>query len=87
MSRGEVIKLVNEFDCFYYLVFESFVDVLKRNGKVVFVFLVYKLSGGGIYWKERKWFVKFGFEVFGRYFDYEERYRVVRDIYVLRYRG
>ncbi|BAD84197.1 predicted DNA methylase [Thermococcus kodakarensis KOD1] len=86
-SRGEAIKLANELDRFYYSVFESFADVLKRNGKVVFVFPAYKLSGGGIYRKERKWLVKLGFEVLGRYPDYEERHRVVRDIHVLRYRG
>ncbi len=54
---------------------------------MVFVFPAYKLSGGGIYRKERKWLGKLGFEVLGRYLDYEERHRVVRDIHVLRYRG
>ncbi|MDK2913443.1 MAG: hypothetical protein PWQ79_358 [Thermococcaceae archaeon] len=86
-SRGEAIKLANELDRFYYSVFESFAEVLKRNRKVVFVFPAYKLSGGGIYRKERKWLGKLGFEVLGRYLDYEERHRVVRDIHVLRYRG
>jgi tRNA G10 N-methylase Trm11 len=86
-SRGEAIKLTNELDRFYYSVFESFADVLKRNGKVVFVFPAYKLNGGGIYRKERKWLGKLGFEVLGRYLDYEERHRLVRDIHVLRYGG
>ncbi|QDA31908.1 site-specific DNA-methyltransferase [Thermococcus indicus] len=86
-NRGEAIKLANELDRFYYSVFESFGDVLKRNGKVVFVFPAYRLSGGGIYRKERKWLAKLGFEVLGRYTDYEERHKLVRDIHVLRYRG
>ncbi|NJE62457.1 TRM11 family methyltransferase [Thermococcus sp. 21S7] len=86
-SRGEAIKLANELDRLYYPVFESISDVLKRNGKVVFVFPAYRLSGGGIYRKERKWLTKLGFEVVGRYTDYEERHRLVRDIHVLRYRG
>lgn len=86
-SRGEAIKLANELDRFYYPVFESFADVLKRNGKVVFVFPAYKLSGGGIYRKDRKWLGKLGFEVLGKYTDYEERHKLVRDIHVLRYRG
>ncbi|NJF25524.1 TRM11 family methyltransferase [Thermococcus sp. Bubb.Bath] len=86
-SRSEAIKLANELDRFYYPVFESFANVLKRNGRVVFVFPAYKLSGGRIYRKERKWLGKLGFEILGRYLDYEERHRVVRDIHVLRYRG
>ncbi len=86
-NRGEAIRLANELDRFYYSVFESFGDVLKRNGKVVFVFPAYRLSGGGIYRKERKWLAKLGFEVLGKYTDYEERHRLVRDIHVLGYRG
>ncbi len=86
-SRGEAIKLANDLDRFYYPVFESFAGVLRRNGKVVFVFPGYKLSGGGIYRKERKWLGKLGFEVLGRYTDYEERHKLVRDIHVLRYKG
>ncbi|WP_297464585.1 TRM11 family methyltransferase [Thermococcus sp.] len=86
-SRGEAIKLANELDRFYYSVFESFADVLRRKGKVVFVFPAYRLSGGGIYRKDRKWLGKIGFEVLGKYTDYEERHRLVRDIHVLRYRG
>lgn len=86
-SRGEAIKLANELDRFYYQVFESFADVLKRNGRVVFVFPAYRLSGGGIYRKNRKWLGKLGFEVLGGYTDYEERHRLVRDIHVMRYRG
>ena len=86
-SRGEAMKLSNELDRFYYLVFESFTDVLRRNGKVVFVFPAYKLSGGGVYRKERKWLGKLGFEVLGKYTDYEERHKLVRDIHVLRYGG
>ncbi len=86
-GRGEAIKLANELDRFYYPVFESFADVLKRHGRVVFVFPAYKLSGGGVYRKERKWLGKLGFEVLGRYTDYEERHKLVRDIHVLRYRG
>lgn len=86
-SRGEAIKLANELDRLYYPVFESIADVLKRNGRVVFVFPAYRLSGGGIYRKDRKWLGKLGFEVVGRHTDYEERHRLVRDIHVLRYRG
>ncbi len=86
-TKGEAIKLANELDRLYYPVFESFADVLKRNGRVVFVFPAYKLSGGGIYRKDRKWLGKLGFEVLGRYTDHEERHRLVRDIHVLRYRG
>ncbi|WP_297508895.1 TRM11 family methyltransferase [Thermococcus sp.] len=86
-DRGEAIKLANELDRFYYSVFESFSDVLKRNAKVVFVFPAYRLSDGRIYRKERKWPGKLGFEVLGRYLDYEERHRLIRDIHVLRYRG
>ncbi|ASI99059.1 TRM11 family SAM-dependent methyltransferase [Thermococcus celer] len=86
-SKGEAIRLSNELDRFYYSVFESFADVLRRNGRAVFVFPAYKLSGGGLYRKERKWLRKLGFEVLGRYTDYEERHRLVRDIHVLRYRG
>ncbi|WP_297523170.1 TRM11 family methyltransferase [Thermococcus sp.] len=86
-GRGEAIKLANELDRFYYHVFESFTDVLKRNAKVVFVFPAYRLSDGGIYRKERKWLGKLGFEVLGRYLDYEERHRLIRDIHLLRYRG
>ncbi|WP_297517831.1 TRM11 family methyltransferase [Thermococcus sp.] len=86
-SRDEAIKFANELDRFYYPVFESFANVLKRNGRVVFVFPAYKLSGGGVYRKERKWLGKLGFEVLGRYTDYEERHRLVRDIHVLKYRG
>ncbi|WP_457751383.1 TRM11 family SAM-dependent methyltransferase [Thermococcus sp.] len=84
---GEAIKLANELDRLYYPVFESFGDVLKRNGRVVFVFPAYRLNGGGIYRKERKWLTKLGFEVVGRYTDYEERHKLVRDIHVLRYQG
>jgi len=86
-SRGEAIKLANELDRLYYPVFESLSEILKRNGRVVFVFPAYRLSGGGIYRKERKWLAKLGFEVVGRYTDYEERHKLVRDIHVLRYRG
>jgi len=86
-GRGEAIKLANELDRFYYPVFESFADVLKRNGRVVFVFPAYRLSDGRIYRKERKWLGKLGFEVLGKYTDYEERHRLIRDIHVLRYRG
>ncbi|NJE77345.1 TRM11 family methyltransferase [Thermococcus sp. ES12] len=86
-SRGEAIRLANELDRLYYPVFESFGDVLKRNGRVVFVFPAYRLSGGGIYRKERKWLGKLGFEVLGKYTDHEERHRLIRDIHVLRYRG
>ncbi len=86
-TKGEAIKLANELDRLYYPVFESFADVLRRNGRVVFVFPAYKLSGGGIYRKDRKWLGKLGFKVIGRYTDYEERHRLVRDIHVLRYRG
>ncbi|AFL95701.1 DNA methlyase [Thermococcus cleftensis] len=86
-SRGEAIRLANELDRLYFSVFESFGEVLKRNGKVVFVFPAYRLKDGGMYRKERKWLGKLGFEVIGRYTDYEERHRVIRDIHVLRYRG
>ncbi|NJE43505.1 TRM11 family methyltransferase [Thermococcus sp. GR6] len=86
-SRGEAIKLANELDRFYYPVFESFSEILKRNGKVVFVFPAYRLSSGGIYRKDRKWLGKLGFEVLGKYTDYEKRHKLVRDIHVLRYRG
>ncbi|WP_010478086.1 TRM11 family SAM-dependent methyltransferase [Thermococcus zilligii] len=86
-DREEAIKLANELDRFYYQVFESFADVLKRNGKVVFVFPAYRLSGGGVYRKERKWLEKLGFEVLAKYTDYEERHRLIRDIHVLKYGG
>jgi len=86
-NRGEAIRLANDLDRFYYSVFESFGDVLKRNGRVVFVFPAYRLREGGIYRKDRKWLGKLGFEVLGKYTDYEERHRLVRDIHVLRYRG
>ena len=86
-TRGEAIKLANELDRLYFSVFESIADVLKRNGRVVFVFPAYQLSGGGVYRKDRKWLTKLGFEVLGRHTDYEERHKLVRDIHVLRYRG
>ncbi len=86
-GRGEAIKLANELDRFYYSVFEGFADVLKGNAKVVFVFPAYRLSDGRIYRKDRKWLGKLGFEVLGRYLDYEERHRLIRDVHVLRYRG
>jgi len=86
-TKGEAIKLANELDRFYYQVFDSFRDVLKRNGKVVFVFPAYKLSDGRIYRKDRKWLGKLGFEVLGKYTDFEARHRVVRDIHVLRFKG
>lgn len=85
-SRGEAIKLANELDRLYFSVFESFGKVLKRNGRVVFVFPAYRLRDGSIYRKERIWFEKLGFEVLGRYTDYEKRHRLIRDIHVLRYR-
>ena len=85
-TKGEAIKLANELDRFYYSVFDSFGDVLKRHGRVVFVFPAYKLNDGRIYRKERKWLRKLGFEVMARYTDFEERHRVVRDIHVLKYR-
>ncbi|WP_457743102.1 TRM11 family SAM-dependent methyltransferase [Thermococcus sp.] len=84
LSRGEAIKLANELDKLYFPVFESFSDVLKRNGKIVFVFPAYRLKDGGIYRKERKWLEKLGFEVLGRYLDYEERHRLIRDIHVIK---
>ncbi|USH00077.1 site-specific DNA-methyltransferase [Thermococcus argininiproducens] len=84
-TKGEAIKLANELDRFYYTVFDRFRDVLKRHGRVVFVFPAYKLNDGRIYRKERKWLEKLGFEVMARYTDFEERHRVVRDIHVLRY--
>jgi tRNA G10 N-methylase Trm11 len=84
-SRGEAIKLANELDRFYYQVFEGFTDVLKRGGKVVFVFPAFRLKDGSIYRKRRRWPEKLGFEVVGSYLDYEERHRLVRDIHVLRY--
>jgi len=86
-SKGEAIKLANELDRFYYPAFESFSDVLKRKGRVVFVFPAYRLRDGGIYRKDRKWLGKLGFEVLGRYTDYEERHRLVRDIHVIRKRN
>jgi len=86
-TKGEAIKLSNELDRFYYQVFDSFREVLKRNGRVVFVFPAYKLSDGRIYRKDRKWLGKLGFEVLAKYTDFEERHRVVRDIHVLRFRG
>ncbi len=86
-SRGEAIKLANELDRLYFSVFESFSDVLKRNGRVVFVFPAYRLRDGSIYRKERKWLGKLGFEVLSRHLDYEERHRLVRDIHVIRKRG
>ncbi|USS39820.1 TRM11 family methyltransferase [Thermococcus aggregans] len=86
-TRGEAIQLANELDCFYYQVFDSFRNVLKRNGRVVFVFPAYKLSDGRIYRKDRKWLEKLGFEVLAKYTDFEERHKVVRDIHVLRFRG
>ncbi len=79
--------MANELDRFYYSVFESFADVLKRNGRVVFVFPAYRLRDGSIYRKERRWLGKLGFEVLGRYLDYEERHRLVRDIHVIKKRG
>ncbi|WP_456423640.1 methyltransferase domain-containing protein [Thermococcus sp.] len=86
-GRGEAIKLANELDRFYYPVFESFSDVLKRKGRVVFVFPAYRLRDGGIYRKDRKWLGKLGFEVLGRYTDYEDRHKLVRDIHVIRKRN
>ncbi|KUK16667.1 MAG: Uncharacterized protein XD54_2036, partial [Thermococcus sibiricus] len=68
-------------------VFDSFRDVLKRNARVVFVFPAYRLSDGRLYRKDRKWLEKLGFEVLGKYTDFEERHRVVRDIHVLRFKG
>ncbi len=86
-SKDEAVQMANKLDRFYYQVFDSFSDVLKRKGRVVFVFPAYKLRGGGIYRKDRKWLEKLGFEVLGRYTDFEERHRVVRDIHVIRFRG
>ncbi len=86
-GRGEAIKLANELDSFYYPVFESISNVLKRNGRVVFVFPAFKLSSGGVYRKDRGWLRRLGFETTGRYLDFEPRHRLVRDIHVLRYRG
>ena len=86
-SRGEAIKMANELDRFYYSVFESLADVLKRNGRVVFVFPSYRLRDESIYRKERGWLGKLGFEVLGRYLDYEERHRLIRDIHVIKKRG
>ncbi|ASJ10056.1 DNA methylase [Thermococcus sp. P6] len=86
-SREEAIKLANELDGFYHQVFESFGDVLKRGGKVVFVFPAYRLKDGSLYRKDRKWLAKLGFEVRGSYTDYDARHRLVRDVHVLEYRG
>ncbi|ADT83782.1 TRM11 family SAM-dependent methyltransferase [Thermococcus barophilus] len=86
-TRGEAIQMANQLDRFYYQVFDSFRDVLKRNGRVVFVFPAYKLKDGRIYRKERRWLEKLGFEVLAKYTDFEERHRVVRDIHVLRFKG
>ncbi|WP_461866719.1 TRM11 family SAM-dependent methyltransferase [Thermococcus sp.] len=86
-SKGEAIQMANRLDRFYFSVFESFSDVLKRKSRVIFVFPAYRLKGGGIYRKERKWLGKLGFEVLGRYTDFEERHRLVRDIHVLGYRS
>jgi len=54
---------------------------------VVFVFPAYRLRDGSIYRKERRWLEKLGFEILGRYLDYEERHKLVRDIHVIRKRG
>ena len=86
-TRGEAIKMANGLDRLYFSVFESFSDVLKRNGRVVFVFPAYRLRDGSIYRKERRWLEKLGFEILGRYLDYEERHKLVRDIHVIRKRG
>ncbi len=85
LTRGEAIQIANKLDKFYFSVFESFSDILKRNGRIVFVFPAYKLRGGGIYRKERRWLGKLGFEILGRYTDFGERHRLVRDIHVLGY--
>ena len=86
-SRSEAMRMAKELDHFYYPVFEGFAKVLKRNGRVVFVFPAYKLEDGKIYRRDRKWLKKLGFEVLAKYTDFEPRHRVVRDIHVLRYRG
>ncbi|WP_048147912.1 TRM11 family SAM-dependent methyltransferase [Palaeococcus ferrophilus] len=86
-TRGEAVEMARKLDSFYFPVFESFSRVMKRNGRVVFVFPAYRLSDGSIYRRERGWLRRLDFEVLGRYLDFEERHRVVRDIHVLRYRG
>lgn len=86
-SKGEAMRMAKELDHFYYPIFESFTKVLKRNGRVVFVFPAYKLKDGKIYRRDRTWLRRLGFELLARYTDFEPRHRVVRDIHVLRYRG
>ncbi|WP_456394924.1 TRM11 family SAM-dependent methyltransferase [Thermococcus sp.] len=86
-SKGEAVGMANRLDRFYFSVFDSFSDVIKRKGVVVFVFPAYRLRGGEIYRKDRKWLEKLGFEVLGRYTDFEERHRLVRDIHVLKYKS
>lgn len=86
-TREEAINMANELDRFYYQIFESFTKVLKRNARVVFVFPAYRLKDGRIYRKDRRWLEKLGFEILGRYSDFEKRHKVVREIHVLRFRG
>lgn len=86
-DRGEAMEMAKKLDSFYFPVFESFSRIMKRKGRVVFVFPAYRLSDGSIYRREREWLKRLGFEVVGRYTDFEERHRVVRDIHILLYRG
>ncbi len=85
-SRYEAVRLINQLDRFYHSVFESFTDVLKRKGRVVFVFPAFRLRDGRIHRKNRGWLETLGFEIKGRYLDYEKRHRLIRDIHVIEYK-
>lgn len=84
-TREEAIKIAKQLDRLYYQAFESFSDVLKRNAKVVFVFPAFNLAEGGVYRRNRPWLEELGFKVEYSILDIDEKHRIGRDIYVIRY--
>ncbi|AFK22567.1 TRM11 family methyltransferase [Pyrococcus sp. ST04] len=85
-TREEAVKIARNLDRLYYQAFESFGDVLKRGGKVVFVFPAFNLAERGIYRRNRPWLEELGFEVLESVLDRDEKHKIVRDIHVIKKR-